>query len=873
MAEIVQGGQTFEIKGDEPTPQEQIAIDTFLKARNFEDEMTGIQDIDEGRVFITPEEILSEAEKGKYNKDTESFLSSPTFKRLVAEVGLSIAGGVAGFAAAPFTGGSSLIGTAAAATRIARLVRPLINISSRQVAKMGSGTVGAALGGGSGAAIAQTFDPKEDIVKEVARGAAQGAFGEVLGFGMAGALGKAYNKVAGQKIQMIKGGRSAAQVIARQKAYYNLLEQSAGGKPVTDELVAKVQADLGKKMSEEQLAILKDPKKAKETAELLKRERGEDFFERVERGSLTPALVTENNIIDTLESVIGASFFGGGRFISAQQGSRLGLLGGMDEFVESVVSGVDKSVLDQAKLETLIVDAIADGNKTYKKILDDGYKDLRPRVAALTEQTLENGRVIPKPGYGIDLSWDGVRKNYVYNSTTKLTEDSRSLKGIIEAEKKRLDGYAQKSATASARQLLSELETLPNTATFNQVADEYRALSQSLRASAKDSMFQETGRKIQKLLKAELDRAPLPKDLRAKNVMLGNLNKMGPEMFNTGILKRIATRDVGQKKILDQILIKGKNDVADDFFRKLDMTDNGIVAGQKGAGKRLIQKEDADKIKDGIRGQFIKKFISESTDAKDQYLYLRANKARDFVERDYKDFIEKGGLLTQNQVGQLKEFVKTLKFADGAITAPGVKAGRGTIFIQLKEAGAITQMASVFLSQQGYIDPGSALAFVVAPAALSKLFTNPRLMKFLIDGTKGAQSRNFNQFSRFMGQFGSALVAEGLITEENNSIVQTNIKTNQENIEKLIRGEIPDGDFFPEEDINPAKADAIPFDLGEGTIQSATAQRPNPADIPLPNVEPSNIPLGGAQQSNLQLAQALNLFNKGGIVSAKKVNT
>ena len=873
MAEIVQGGQTFEIKGDEPTPQEQIAIDTFLKARNFEDEMTGIQDIDEGRVFITPEEILSEAEKGKYNKDTESFLSSPTFKRLVAEVGLSIAGGVAGFAAAPFTGGSSLIGTAAAATRIARLVRPLINISSRQVAKMGSGTVGAALGGGSGAAIAQTFDPKEDIVKEVARGAAQGAFGEVLGFGMAGALGKAYNKVAGQKIQMIKGGRSAAQVIARQKAYYNLLEQSAGGKPVTDELVAKVQADLGKKMSEEQLAILKDPKKAKETAELLKRERGEDFFERVERGSLTPALVTENNIIDTLESVIGASFFGGGRFISAQQGSRLGLLGGMDEFVESVVSGVDKSVLDQAKLETLIVDAIADGNKAYKRILDDGYKDLRPRVAALTEQTLENGRVIPKPGYGIDLSWDGVRKNYVYNSTTKLTEDSRSLKGIIESERKRLEGYAQKSATASARQLLSELETLPNTATFNQVADEYRALSQSLRASAKDSMFQETGRKIQKLLKAELDRAPLPKDLRAKNVMLGNLNKMGPEMFNTGILKRIATRDVGQKKILDQILIKGKNDVADDFFRKLDMTDNGIVAGQKGAGKRLIQKEDADKIKDGIRGQFIKKFISESTDAKDQYLYLRANKARDFVERDYKDFIEKGGLLTQNQVGQLKEFVKTLKFADGAITAPGVKAGRGTIFIQLKEAGAITQMASVFLSQQGYIDPGSALAFVVAPAALSKLFTNPRLMKFLIDGTKGAQSRNFNQFSRFMGQFGSALVAEGLITEENNSIVQTNIKTNQENIEKLIRGEIPDGDFFPEEDINPAKADAIPFDLGEGTIQSATAQRPNPADIPLPNVEPSNIPLGGAQQSNLQLAQALNLFNKGGIVSAKKVNT
>ena len=105
----------------------------------------------------------------------------------------------------------------ASSARVARLARPLINISNAQVGKIGRATVGAALGGGSGAAIAQSFDPKEDIVKEVARGALQGGFGEVLGFGMAGALGKVYNKVAGQKIQMIKGGRAAAQTILRQK--------------------------------------------------------------------------------------------------------------------------------------------------------------------------------------------------------------------------------------------------------------------------------------------------------------------------------------------------------------------------------------------------------------------------------------------------------------------------------------------------------------------------------------------------------------------------------------------------------------------------------------------------------------------------------
>ena len=37
------------------------------------------------------------------------------------------------------------------------------------------------LGGGAGAAVAQTFDPKEDVVKEILRAATQGALGEVLG--------------------------------------------------------------------------------------------------------------------------------------------------------------------------------------------------------------------------------------------------------------------------------------------------------------------------------------------------------------------------------------------------------------------------------------------------------------------------------------------------------------------------------------------------------------------------------------------------------------------------------------------------------------------------------------------------------------------
>ena len=69
-----------------------------------------------------------------------------------------------------------------------------VNINANTVRKIGYATTGAAAGGGTGAAVAQAWDPKESIVKEVARGAAQGAFGEILGFGLAGGLSKMYNK-------------------------------------------------------------------------------------------------------------------------------------------------------------------------------------------------------------------------------------------------------------------------------------------------------------------------------------------------------------------------------------------------------------------------------------------------------------------------------------------------------------------------------------------------------------------------------------------------------------------------------------------------------------------------------------------------------
>ena len=78
--------------------------------------------------------------------EISTYLASPEFRRLALE----ITGGVAGAA----TGG-----TLYAASRLVRMAYPLL------VRSLASG-----VGEGAAAGLAQTFDPKEDLAKEIFRG-------------------------------------------------------------------------------------------------------------------------------------------------------------------------------------------------------------------------------------------------------------------------------------------------------------------------------------------------------------------------------------------------------------------------------------------------------------------------------------------------------------------------------------------------------------------------------------------------------------------------------------------------------------------------------------------------------------------------------
>jgi len=233
------------IAGETPTEEEKKKIASIIqsqKAKQSQDELT------------TPyPEIYSEEQVPRGNERTEAieaYLASPEFKRLGTEIGFAVGGAITG-------------GTLAGARLI---LRPALQTLYR--------SLGAGVGQATGAGIASTtFDPKEELSKDVLRAFAQGATFEAVG----AAIPALIKKIRFKGIKTTKEADEAEKVIADQKTKMKGAEYS--------------------KYDEELALALKE-------------------------GQLTPGLQTENRFIDILENVTEKSLFGGGSLLKARKGAQ-----------------------------------------------------------------------------------------------------------------------------------------------------------------------------------------------------------------------------------------------------------------------------------------------------------------------------------------------------------------------------------------------------------------------------------------------------------------------------------------------------------------------------------------------------------------------
>jgi len=226
------------IAGDTPTEQEKQRIGALVQRQKEKAERRSLPGIVDD---------IDIAEGNERTEAIENYLKSKEFARLATEVGFAIGGAMTG-------------GTLTAARLV---LRPALQTLYR--------SLGAGVGQATGAGIASTtFDPKEELSKDVLRAFAQGATFEAVG----AAVPALISKIKLRGIKTTKEADEAEQIIQTQKEKFSDVS----------------------KLDDELATALKE-------------------------GQLTPGLQTENRFIDIAENVTEKSLFGGGKLIKARKGA------------------------------------------------------------------------------------------------------------------------------------------------------------------------------------------------------------------------------------------------------------------------------------------------------------------------------------------------------------------------------------------------------------------------------------------------------------------------------------------------------------------------------------------------------------------------
>jgi hypothetical protein len=855
MAEIVVQGNTFKIKGTEPTPKEQVAIDSVLAAKGAAGKDGGLSFDDEMKLMITPEDVLSDAQKGKYNKDTESFLASPDFMRIVTEVGLSIAGGIAGVAAAPFTGGSSLVGTGLMAARVARIARPLLNLSKNKQRLIG-GVTGAGLGGGAGAAISQTFDPKESIVREVARGTAQGAFGELLGFGMAGALAKTYNKVTGFSLKTIDGAQDVVRGLDGDKLFYKEVAKfKETGKLPSKEVLDKLSDETQKVfITPQQRSILESTELADDA--FLSAQKGNPDFFNVKRGkykfedaNIIAGKITEQSGVE-LASSLSAASIGGGAFIRNTEGlSRLMTIESIDNFTKVLTKDLPKIDYDTAAdgVTAFLNSQIRGGQQIYKTTKDTLWDELAEGVTKTTMRA--DGTY--NPAFNVKIRGPEVSPKITVANTYKGFDESvDNLSAYIkQATKENIV-----PDNGDVNQMLGILNRMGDETDYNTFRLAYSEIAGMRPVGRAQSVQAE----IVKRMEAMLANSPLPAAVNNARKVASDFTKLGGKAFEGKVVKDLLKTDFGQERLYKNIIGAGKPSYFRAFQKSLK--DAKINAG----GKQYDLFPEREQIIGALQGQFFKDFLRNSVDKSGQYYKLNKTGAEKFL-KDY-DWLLKDevGFLTKSQIKGIKDYTRRLQLIEGKIKPPGAAGTSGDMLVQMKQAGALSQIVGVVGFGTGTIDPGAATFFVLGPAGLAYAMSRPATTRALIEGlgkgNKGIDS--YEKLTRYVGQLGSALVAEGIVGPVEAKAAMDKVQGNKEAYEQYFKTGIMPGAPAKRE-FDPENAPAIEIDpyLQSGIQKQSSGQRvgsivQSGSSAPLPNVQPSNLPLTG--QSNTGQALALD---------------
>ncbi len=745
---------------------------------------------------------------------TQEYMESPSFGRILTEAGLSIVGSLG-------TGAKYLPG-------IARTVGMLSEPFIKRLLKT---SVGAAAGGGAGAVVAQTFDPKDNVVNEVVRAATEGAAAELIG----GPI-------------IIKGGQYVSKILGRPEGYAKLLEganeaESTLRKKANEILYGKEAAQFIAKTTDGAIRPIKEQVElqSKKTVddEAIKKFMKEnnineskfqtikDTAQEMQKG-LTPGVKTENRMINIIENVVSKALFGGGalerRRGSAQAMGKLVADDIVESFQQITMDG--QKITDKEALGNFFFKTITDAERMFKSASDAMYKRVDDALIDATGKNMKSIPVLPLGGRG---GLQETLQELIRQANLGATSTNPIYPLLLDINKKFLKTEG-KISYETAGILRSD------------IAGKFQEIKQ---------INSKAAGKLKTLLN-KFDETLSPESLTKSGLdpNAGKLLQEANDFYESGM-------DVFQRGSLNAVLAKGVGsglkDVGDIFSAVFKTGDKSDLVGRvveqikslpkltkytdpKTGQLTQITTKQAEDLLTSFKGQFLNQALEASKQIDPQFGNLID--AKNFAARLEKQSLSMKKIFSPDEIKKVNNMIETLAFAQGDLTR--MKGLPGGVFIQLKQAGAAGQLLQLggagFGLATGNILP--AVTILASPYFLAKGLLNPQFQKLIFDSYEAPTAK---KSAAAMRQLIGRMFSDGYIMEDEKNQSLSQLKLYEEAIK-------------------------------EGGVPTAANK-----ELSLPNVNQSSFPViaqGNTAQalggSNTQMAQALNLFNKGGIVSAKK---
>jgi hypothetical protein len=201
-------------------------------------------------------------------------------------------------------------------------------------------------------------------------------------------------------------------------------------------------------------------------------------------------------------------------------------------------------------------------------------------------------------------------------------------------------------------------------------------------------------------------------EMSGSNVAVANAIKAANKHWKDGA-------EIFNNQLIRKLIVKGKPDpelITDYFFKPFAIDNVKLIRSALGGANSPAWKQTQQLF---VRSVF-RKSIAPATGE------ISGNTAKVFLANMGNNTVDE--ILSPIGAKALRELVDDIAIVQGKTGATG------SLFIQMKQAGAITQMAGLMVGAAG--SPGTAAAFIFGPIAMAKAFTHPLGQKWLTTGLR-----------------------------------------------------------------------------------------------------------------------------------------